>query len=933
MAIDFPSQNLQVGQTHSENGKQWEWDGVSWNVVVNANNYTLPIASDVLLGGIKVGDNLTIDSTTGVLDAEKGIVDLSVVQNPPSGTGVLSFNGSTGILTYTPPTVSGGGGGIDLTDLSVSSNSASGGGSLSYNNSTGIFTYTPPDLSSYLTGLPAHTHTLVDLTDTSLINSDSPSDGDSLVYRGSDQKWRPVAISGGGGGGIDLTDLSVTSNSVGTAALSYNNTSGVFTYTPPDLSGYALAAHSHTYALNDLSNVNVASPTDGHVLKYDASAFSGSGGWISAPDQTSTGGAGISLTDLSVTQAAANAGGSLSYNNTNGVFTYTPPVLNTYGNSDARSALSVTVQSPGNANLEYNNSTGVFTYTPPTITTYTNTDARGAISLITNAASGGGSLSYNNSTGAFTYAPADLSGLSSPDLSNYVKKTDNTHTAIARNGANSYFRIDGDSYFAVDVDAQIQFETSAQFQVDATNQITLDSGTYIQTKSQWIEFKDSAGSNSLFRADAGSSVVLFNNGTWRLETKGDGVKINGGIQDKDGDLGTPGQVLSSTGTGLDWVNPGSMSKSDLSVVVQSPGTANLSYNDSSGVFTYTPPTIVNYTNQNARGALSVTVQSAGTPNLTYNNSTGVFTYTPPNITSYTNQDARGAISLSKQGASGGGDLDYNSSSGVFTYKPADVQSGARQSLSVQNSAAGSTAQLSYNSSTGLFTYTPLNTTGLGGLQATRVSQWANSPYTSSNPYNPNIDGDAEGFLVIIIGGGGGAGIALGTSTQGAASGGGGGGGSVLWFYSPAEMGTACYWTIGAAGSSPTSGLNAGQNGGTSYFYTNGSGPNLTANGGQGSSHCISTGNFTSGGGAGGGGTWVTIGNDTNCVMRGSNGDTGIAVANNSSCHSGQAGYAVQGPGTSGSNWGRGAWGAKSNNSNWGSAGGNALEGIITIYKF
>ena len=107
---------------------------------------------DSLLGGIKVGDNLTIDSTTGVLDAEKGIVDLSVVQNPPSGTGVLSFNASTGILTYTPPTVSGGGGGIDLTDLSVSSNSASGGGSLSYAvegtdpNQVGKFTFTPADV-------------------------------------------------------------------------------------------------------------------------------------------------------------------------------------------------------------------------------------------------------------------------------------------------------------------------------------------------------------------------------------------------------------------------------------------------------------------------------------------------------------------------------------------------------------------------------------------------------------------------------------------------------------------------------------------------------------------------------------------------------------------------------------------------------------------
>ena len=41
-------------------------DGV---LSANSGGYTLPIASDTTLGGIKVGDNLTIDSTTGVLDA------------------------------------------------------------------------------------------------------------------------------------------------------------------------------------------------------------------------------------------------------------------------------------------------------------------------------------------------------------------------------------------------------------------------------------------------------------------------------------------------------------------------------------------------------------------------------------------------------------------------------------------------------------------------------------------------------------------------------------------------------------------------------------------------------------------------------------------------------------------------------------------------
>ncbi len=44
--------------------------------------------------------------------------------------------------------------------------------------------------------------------------------------------------SGGGGSGIALTDLSVTQNSAsGSGSLTYNNTSGVFSYTPPASSG------------------------------------------------------------------------------------------------------------------------------------------------------------------------------------------------------------------------------------------------------------------------------------------------------------------------------------------------------------------------------------------------------------------------------------------------------------------------------------------------------------------------------------------------------------------------------------------------------------------------------------------------------------------------------------------------------------------------
>ena len=49
--------------------------------------------------------------------------------------------------------------------------------------------------------------------------------------------------SGGGGGGIALTDLSVTTNSAsGSGTLTYSNATGVFAYTPPDLSSFATSA-------------------------------------------------------------------------------------------------------------------------------------------------------------------------------------------------------------------------------------------------------------------------------------------------------------------------------------------------------------------------------------------------------------------------------------------------------------------------------------------------------------------------------------------------------------------------------------------------------------------------------------------------------------------------------------------------------------------
>ena len=126
----------------------------------------------------------------------------------------------------------------DLAAFSVTTNAA-GSPALSYNANSGVFSYTPPNFSSFAADLGELAN--VDL-------STAPTTGQVLKWDGSN--WTAAADGGSGGGGIALTDLSVTTAAAGTAALSYNNVSGVFTYTPPDLSGYSTFSGSY----NDLTD-------------------------------------------------------------------------------------------------------------------------------------------------------------------------------------------------------------------------------------------------------------------------------------------------------------------------------------------------------------------------------------------------------------------------------------------------------------------------------------------------------------------------------------------------------------------------------------------------------------------------------------------------------------------------------------------------------
>ena len=110
---------------------------------------------------------------------------------------------------------------------------------------------------------------------------------------------------------IELTDLSVTTNSAGTAALTYTNSTGVFTYTPPDLSGY-LTSYTETDPVftasaasgitsTNITNWNTAYSWGDHsaagYLTAETNDLTAAVTWANVPD--------ANITESSVTQHEA----------------------------------------------------------------------------------------------------------------------------------------------------------------------------------------------------------------------------------------------------------------------------------------------------------------------------------------------------------------------------------------------------------------------------------------------------------------------------------------------------------------------------------------------------------------------------------------------------------------------------------------------------
>lgn len=166
--------------------------------------YTLPTATDVVLGGVKVGNTLQINSTTGVLNLNANINDLNdVLIQSPIVNHVIKYNGSQWVNSPAPQVVNGL---EDLQDVDLTTPLLSDQ-VLKYDGIRWINASAPAGVAA-----------LDDLTDVTIT---SPANGQVLKYNGS--QWVNGTDEGQTGNPFDQ-DLNTTDQVefVSTTADEYN---------------------------------------------------------------------------------------------------------------------------------------------------------------------------------------------------------------------------------------------------------------------------------------------------------------------------------------------------------------------------------------------------------------------------------------------------------------------------------------------------------------------------------------------------------------------------------------------------------------------------------------------------------------------------------------------------------------------------------------
>jgi len=295
---------------------------------------------------------------------------------------------------------------------------------------------------------------------------------------------------------------------------------------------------------------------NGKILKYSTSGGSGgTGAWILGDDAnteySSFNGTGAGLVPN------GTSAGSTKFLRSDGDWVDAPaPSLDTVLTTGNTSTRSVTVGNTTVADLNVTSNditlNSDFTGSSPSSNVSLKVERGTAADVSIRWNEGTDRWQFTNDGSTFT----DIGGSSGIDLTPYVKKTEAASLTLERTGSSNYIIVNTESYFDVNADAQITFDTDSYFKVESVGQVQFESDQYFETRSTRFDIKNQGG-----------------NTLW-ARINGSGLALDGGLIDKDGGLGAAGEILSSTGSKIEWIS--SPAAVTLDKVLENGNTSNRS---------------------------------------------------------------------------------------------------------------------------------------------------------------------------------------------------------------------------------------------------------------------------------------------------------------------------------------------------------------------
>lgn len=507
----------------------------------------------------------------------------------------------------------------------------------------------------------------------------------------------------------------------------------------PSISGLA----TEIYVNNKIANVTYANLTGTPTIPTHTSNLVNDSSYAltsaiptdiaNLADATNLLTSGIALTDLSIgTDNSASGGGSLSYANSTGVFTYTPPDLSSYlttitniFNQDLNTSNNVTFNSVITSNIHaVNGSNAVVPSTPGTagspLTINAGTGGSAATSL--NAGNGGnltitagdaGSDIGNPSWGAIGGTLVLKGGNSTQPYvgSNVEIRSGNSastpgvislHTGANQwtFGTNGSLTVPGVITKANTIQLTSGGATnSAAVIADGDNgRVTLRTYNGTSTKDWYFNVDGSIGFpnykilSPINRALSISTVNQWNICT--ILTSGSGYGSGGSSSAVSGGSGTGmivgyGYGLSNEVVNVHVTNPGTgYVDGEILIMTAGDGTATFEITE----YNATPPadSTLNW-EFDTDGNLTL---PTNTSNINYANGTSILSGLGAGGSGIALTD----ISVgADNSASGGGDISYNNTTGVFTYTPPDLSSYVTSITNIFNQSLNTTDNVTFDS--------------------------------------------------------------------------------------------------------------------------------------------------------------------------------------------------------------------------------------------